>query len=282
MRAVRARRPHSGSGIALALALAPLGPLAPSVAAAPDAAHVREAALYPRDGRREMGGEDHRRFPGAGVLWCRRSDGVPQKAAAAWLVGAPDLVVLNAHNFRDRRLAVTRAVSDCHFQIGGRNYAFVAASLQIGTAPDAQALHITDDWALLRLAGPVEGVRPQPVPAAPDLALGPVSIPVTMVSPGGHGNFEGGSSLESCTIHFVDPPGEDAIRRVRHDCNDGYGGSGSGLFDEGGRLVALQSASLSMNSRRPFDVEFHYGSAMLFEGALLAAIRAVAGDRPAP
>lgn len=285
MGALRARRPdrrlRAGPVLALAL-LCPASVLADPGGPEPGpGAPVREAALYPRDGRREMGGEDHRRFPGAGVLWCRRPDGVPQKAAAAWLVGAPDLVVLNAHNFRDRRLAETRSVSDCHFQIGGRNYPFATASLRLGTAPGAQALHITDDWALLRLVDPVEGVRPQPVPETPDLALGPVTVPVTMVSPGGHGNFRGDSSLEPCAIRYVDPPGEDAVRRVRHDCNDGYGGSGSGLFDESGRLLALQSASLSMNSRRPFDVEFHYGSAMLFEGALLAAIRAAAGERPA-
>ena len=272
MGTLRARRPTPWSGLGLIL----LGLLAAAGAEGRPGAEgrTREAALYPRDGRREMSGEDHRRFPGAGILWCRRPDGVPQKAAAAWLVGAPDLVVLNAHNFRDRRLAVTRPVSDCYFQIGGRNYAFVASSLRLGTAPGAQALHITDDWALLRLSGPVVGVPPQPVPEAPDLPVGPAALPVTMVSPAGHENYRGGSSLESCQIRQVDGPSEDAIRRVRHDCNDGYGGSGSGLFDESGRLIALQSASLSMNSRRTFDVEFHYGSALLFEGELLTAIRA--------
>ena len=69
---------------------------------------------------------------------------------------------------------------------------------------------------------------------------------------------------------------------MRHDCNDGFGGSGSGLFDMTGRLLAMQSASLSMNARRPFDIEFHYGSAMLFEGGLLEAIEArVRAHQPA-
>ncbi|GEP07088.1 trypsin-like peptidase domain-containing protein [Methylobacterium oxalidis] len=246
------------------------------------AERTREAALYPQDSRREMAGSDHVRFPGAGILYCRRPDGVPQKAAAAWLVGAPDLVVLNAHNFRNRQLDVTRQVAECYFQIGGRNYDFVAGSLRLGTAPDARSLHITDDWALLRLAEPVEGAAPQPIPLVPDLPVGPASLPVIMVSPAGHENFRGASSLEACLIHQVDPPGEDAIRRVRHDCNNGYGGSGSGLFDASGRLIALQSASLSMNSRRPFDVEFHYGSALLFEGSLLAALREAATVKGGP
>ncbi|AWN38698.1 trypsin-like serine peptidase [Methylobacterium radiodurans] len=253
--------------------------LAGATCGAEAAERVQEAALYPRDGRREMSGEDFSRYPGAGTLWCRRRDGVPQKAAAAWLVGAPDLVVLNAHNFRDRRLAETRSVSDCFFQIGGRNYDFIASSLRLGTPAGAQALHITDDWALLRLASPAADVRPQPVPDPPDLSVGPVALPVTMVSPAGHENYRGGASLESCTIRQIDAPSEDAIRRVRHDCNDGYGGSGSGLFDEAGRLIALQSASLSMNSRRTFDIEFHYGSALLFEGELAAAVRAALSKR---
>lgn len=240
----------------------------------------RMAALYPHDGRRDLTGADFDRFRGAGILWCRNRDGVPQKAAAAWLIADPSTVVLNAHNFRDRRLAVTRSVADCYFQIGGRNYDFEPDSLVLGTAPGADGLHITDDWAILRLTRPAEAV-PQPLPDPPDLPIGDIALPVTMVSPAGHGNYRGPSSLERCAIRRIDPPSEDAIRRARHDCNDGYGGSGSGLFDEAGRLVALQSASLAMNSRSRFDIEFHYGSALLFEGGLLAALRgrAEAGGR---
>lgn len=231
------------------------------------------AALYPHDGRRDMTSGDRARYPGAGVLWCRRPDGVPQKAAAAWLIGTASTVMLNAHNFRNRQLETTRAVGDCYFQIGGRNYDFVAESLRLGVAADATRLHITDDWALLRLARPAEGPR-QPVPDAdPDLSTGDLSLPVTLVAPGGHQNYRGDSSLEVCTIRRIDPPTEGGIRRARHDCNDGYGGSGSGLFDEAGRLVAMQSASLSMNSRHAFDIEFHYGSALLIEGALRDALR---------
>ncbi|MEE7457354.1 serine protease [Methylorubrum populi] len=234
---------------------------------------IETAALYPQDGRRDLTGSDRARFPGAGVLWCRRSDGVPQKAAAAWLIGTPSLVVLNAHNFRNRQLETTRQVGDCYFQIGGRNYDFVSDSLHLGVAADATRLHITDDWALLRLAQPAEGPR-QPVPdIPPDLATGDLSLPVTLVAPGGHQNYRGDSSLETCTVRRIDPPTEGRTRRARHDCNDGYGGSGSGLFDEAGRLIAMQSASLSMNSRHAFDIEFHYGSALLIEGALLDALK---------
>jgi hypothetical protein len=234
------------------------------------------AALYPRDDRRDMRGADFERFKGAGVLWCQRPDGVPQKAAAAWLVAAPTIVVLNAHNFRTRKLEVTRSVSDCYFQIAGRNYDFLADSLHLGTAAEARSLHITDDWAILRLAQPADAV-PQPLPEPQDLPTGDVGLPVTLVSPAGHENYRGPSSLERCTIHRIDPPSEDGIRRVRHDCNDGYGGSGSGLFDEAGRLIAMQSASSVMNAKRVFDPEFHYGSALIFEGDLLAALRDEAG-----
>lgn len=241
----------------------------------------RLAALYLQDARRDLTGADFERYRGAGILWCRGPDGVPQKAAAAWLIADRSTVVLNAHNFRDRRLALTRPVADCYFQIGGRNYDFDADSLVLGTAPGADGLHITDDWAILRLNRPADSI-PQPLPESPDLPVGDIALPVTMVSPAGHSNYRGPSSLEHCTIRRIDPPSEAAIRRARHDCNDGYGGSGSGLFDEAGRLVALQSASLSMNSRSRFDIEFHYGSALLLEGGLLAALRgrAEAGGRP--
>lgn len=241
-------------------------------------AGVATAALYPRDDRRDLSGADLDRYKGAGVLWCRRPDGVPQKAAAAWLVADPSVVVLNAHNFRDRRLEQTRPVSACYFQIGGRNYEFVPDSLRLGTTPEARALHITDDWAILRLARPADAI-PQPLPEPPDLPTGEVSVQVTMVSPAGHENYRGPSSLEHCTIRRIDPPSEDAIRRARHDCNDGYGGSGSGLFDEAGRLIAMQSASSVMNAKHGFDPEFHYGSALLFEGQLIDALKFVARHR---
>jgi hypothetical protein len=241
-------------------------------------AAVATAALYPQDGRRDLTGADLDRYKGAGVLWCRRPDGVPQKAAAAWLVADPSLVVLNAHNFRDRRLEQTRPVSDCYFQIAGRNYEFAPDSLQLGTDPGAPALHITDDWAILRLAGPADAI-PQSLPVSPDLPTGEVSVRVTMVSPAGHENYRGPSSLEHCMIRRIDPPSEDAIRRARHDCNDGYGGSGSGLFDETGRLIAMQSASSVMNAKHGFDPEFHYGSALLIEGQLVARLKSLSQHR---
>ncbi len=106
--------------------------------------------------------------------------------------------------------------------------------------------------------------------------MGDVTLPVTMVSPAGHQNYRGQSSREARAIRRIDPPSEDAIRRARHDCNDGYGGSGSGLFDEAGDLLAMQSASLSMNQRHVCDTEFHYGSALLVEGRLLEALQAEA------
>ncbi|WP_457108229.1 trypsin-like serine peptidase [Methylobacterium sp. P5_C11] len=237
----------------------------------------RLAALYPQDGRRELTGADLERFPGAGILWCRRPDGIPRKAAAAWLIGSPSLVLTNAHNFRTRQLEVTRAVADCHFQIAGRNYAFVPDVLELGVEPEARRLHITDDWALLRLAEPA-GARPQPIPDPPDFPTGDLALPVTMVSPASHENYRGQSSRESCTVRRIDLPSEGATRRARHDCNDGYGGSGSGLFDANGRLLAMQSASLAMNLRHAFDIEFHYGSALLIEGRLREALKARARE----
>ncbi|SEO57926.1 Trypsin-like peptidase domain-containing protein [Methylobacterium sp. ap11] len=237
----------------------------------------RLAALYPQDGRRAMAGPDFARFPGAGILFCRDAGGVPKRAAAAWLIAGPRVVMLNAHNFRSRRLEVTRAVADCFFQIAGRNHDFEPDSLHLGVAPGASALHITDDWALLSLREPVTAVAAQPVPdAAARLPTGGGTVPVTMVSPAGHENFGSATSLEACAIRQVDRPGEDGIRMARHDCNNGYGGSGSGLFDAAGNLLAMHSASLSMNSRRAYDGEFHYGSALLLEGPLLDALREAA------
>lgn len=234
----------------------------------------RTIALYPREARRLMHDEDYRRYPGAGVLTCQTEWGAPARAAAAWLVGDRGLVVLNAHNFVDRRLRPTRPVGDCFFTIGDRDYEFEPDSLHFGFAADSESLHITDDWAVIRLRDMVDSrIEPQPVPDGPPLPSGSGAMRVVMVSPAGHANFRRETSIEDCEIRQIDAPSEGGVRRVRHDCNDGYGGSGSGLFGADGRLLAMHSASLDMNQRRDFDIERHYGMALLFEGAIVDAIR---------
>jgi hypothetical protein len=236
-------------------------------------AQIVDVALYPQDGRRLMSEADMARFPGAGVLMCYSDYGTLERGAAAWLIGSHDLVVMNAHNFIDRKLIPTHPVTDCFFRIGGGDYYFDADSLRIGPSVESKGLHITDDWALLRLIQPTpDDVKPQPLPDASDVATG-AGMKVTMVSPAGHSNTRVPATVETCAIHRIDEPTEGHVRRARHDCNDGYGGSGSGLFSEDGRLIAMHSASLDMNWTRPFDIETHYGSAILFEGDLAKAIR---------
>jgi len=235
------------------------------------------AALYLQDRRHAMQEADYQHYAGAGVLFCRDVNHVPRKAASAWLIGTRRLVLMNAHNFRDRHAVETRRLDECFFKIGGKNYAFVPDSLYLGINNSATALHITDDWALALLTTETDMITmPQRIPSAVNLPTGPTNVGVTMVSPGGHENFSEDSSIESCAIHFIDAASEDDMRRIRHSCNDGFGGSGSGLFDEGGRMIAMQSASLDMNRRFAFDVEVHYGSALVIEGQLVKSIKDMA------
>ncbi len=236
------------------------------------------AALYPDDRRKAMTEADAARFAGAGVLMCYSDFGTLERAAAAWLIASHDLVVMNAHNFVDRRLVPTHPVTNCFFRIAGGDYYFDEDSLRIGASVESKGLHITDDWALLRLLQPTpESVKPQPAPDVSDIATG-ARFKVMMVSPAGHSNTRLAATIESCDVYRIDEPTEGHVRRARHDCNDGYGGSGSGLFTEDGRLIAMHSASLDMNQKRPFDVETHYGSALLFEGELAEAIREAASN----
>lgn len=239
-----------------------------------------KAALYPHDGRTLISKSDEQRYRGAGVLMCFTDMGPLERAAAAWLVGDRQLVVLNAHNFVDRSLRPSHPVESCFFRIRGVDRYFEPESLVLGVDGNSKSLHITDDWALLRLIEPVpDEIEPQPTPDASFIMTG-TKMKVVMVSPAGHSNSRLETSLEECAIQAIDAPSEARIRRARHDCNDGYGGSGSGLFTEDGRLIAMHSASLDMNAKRPFDIESHYGSALLFEGALVEAIRREAASKP--
>lgn len=235
-------------------------------------------ALYPRDGRQLLTSSDHEQFPGAGVLMCDTELGIPERAAAAWLIGAHDLVLLNAHNFIDKYLSPTRPVTDCYFRIGGRDFYFDPDTLRTGLSNKSNELHITDDWALLKLLQPTpEDIRPQPVPN-PAMIGKSNNLDVIMISPAGHSNTQIFETLEHCKIHRIDEPSEGGMRRVRHDCNDGYGGSGSGIFTADGNLLALHSASLDMNIKRDFDIETHYGSALIIEGDLASSIRDILSD----
>lgn len=263
----------SPRSLAVRRALALVALMLAGAALARIGARTAQAALYPDDRRQAMTETDMDRFAGAGVLMCYSDFGTLERAAAAWLVASHDLVVMNAHNFVDRRLVPTHPVTNCFFRIAGGDYYFDEDSLRIGASIESKGLHITDDWALLRLLRPTpDNVKPQPAPDVSDIATG-ARLKVVMVSPAGHSNSRLAATTESCDVYRVDEPTEGHVRRARHDCNDGYGGSGSGLFTEDGRLIAMHSASLDMNQKRPFDIETHYGSAMLFEGELAAAIR---------
>lgn len=237
------------------------------------------AALYLRDGRKLMEHSDLARYHGAGVLMCYTEIGTLERAAAAWLVGAQDIVVLNAHNFVDRKLTPTHPITDCFFRIAGADFYFDDSTLRLGASLDSKELRITDDWALVRLLQPVPGdILAQPIPDMKGFATD-AKLKVVIASPAGHSNSRLPATIESCSIQKIDEPSDAHIRRARHDCNDGYGGSGSGLFTEDGHLVALHSASLDMNMRRPFDIETHYGSALLFEGDLTDALRRAVAEK---
>lgn len=159
---------------------------------------IIDASLYPRDGRRPFAELDENRYLGAGVLMCFTEFGTLERAAAAWLIGSPNLVVLNAHNFVDRKLVPTHSVTDCFFRIKGADYYFEADSLWIGASVKSRSLHITDDWALLRLMQPVaRDVKPQPVPDASFIATG-AEMRAVMVSPAGHSNSRLEPTVEEC------------------------------------------------------------------------------------
>lgn len=184
--------------------------------------HISNIALYSVDKRRTMSEADLERHAGAGVLMCYSDFGTLERGAAAWLIGAHDLGVLNAHNFVDRKLVPSHSVSDCFFRIAGADDYFDENSLRIGASVDPKALHITDDWALLRLLHPtLDSVKPQPLADASDIKTGP-GLTVTMVSPAGHSNSRLSATLETCEIHLIDEPSEGHVRRARHNCNDGY------------------------------------------------------------
>jgi oxygen-independent coproporphyrinogen-3 oxidase len=78
------------------------------------------------------------------MLMCFTDMETLERAAAAWLVGVPQLAVLNAHNFVDRSLRPGDPVENCFFRIRGVDRCFEPASLVHG---------VVERYALAETAG---------------------------------------------------------------------------------------------------------------------------------
>jgi protease YdgD len=147
---------------------------------------------------------------------------------------APDLVLTAAHCLWNRRTGAMLPADSLHFVAGyaqGKGLADQAvAAMRVSETltfnaqgrPQAMAM----DWALLRLAGPIQGIRPVPLRRAADLAAG------SAVAHAGYSQDRPHLLTAVMSCHLFAGAGAGLMR---HDCDATYGDSGSPILALAGR-----------------------------------------------
>jgi hypothetical protein len=210
------------------------------------------------------------RFAGSGLIECGDAHGAGQ------LTLTNDLVTTAAHVFFDEKGA-PRA-KRCFFLIenhGKETRVPIDLGSIVAGSTDPYAVAAVHDWALARLAHPIEEVTPYGVANA----TGP-NMPVEFVARG-HIDWGDGRrlSMEKCLLHDQLAAGAEGTREFSFDCETGDGASGGALV-MGTNKPAIGAILVGWRSNKPFrSAPFsrsHYNFAVTIEGAFKKAVAAAA------
>jgi Trypsin-like peptidase domain len=198
-------------------------------------------------------------FPATGHVRCAGGMGTAQ------LVGSTQVIVTAGHVLIGRGGRGSGCTVTFVMNGERRRFAIDMAQLRAGS-DDPLGAPAARDWAVARLAAPVEGVRPFATGFA---AMGQQ---VTLVS-GRTLAASGAPTAESCRIRGrARGGGELAI-----DCSAQAGDSGAALLTADGRVAAIYVGFRSLDPGRtaPFS-DTHYNFALPISGAIASAIRELA------
>ncbi|QBR72040.1 serine protease [Beijerinckiaceae bacterium] len=215
------------------------------------------------------------RFAASGLIECGDAHGAGQ------LTLANDLVTTAAHVFFDER--GTPRAKTCFFSIETRGkqvrVPIDSASITAGST-NPYAIAAVHDWAVARLARPIDGVTPYNLAdtEAPNM-------PVEFVARGHIDWGEGRRlSMEKCRLHDQLSVGEEGTREFSFDCETGDGASGGAVVTESNRPT-IGAILVGWRSNKPFrSAPFsstHYNFAVTIEGAFKKAVVAAAGSKVA-
>lgn len=192
--------------------------------AGPTKAEERRVVIG-RDGRERLDAREARRYAATGVVECGGMRGIGQ------LTGAADVVTSAAHLFFDEAGRPRADHGRCVFVLetpAGRTTVPIVPDARLcgSTSPYGEAGR--HDWAAVRLARPVSGVRPYGVGGRP--APGEAVVVVA---------FERGSETSQlCRVRAV-MPSENGAREIRTDCTGFDGMSGAAYLTPGARPAVV-------------------------------------------
>jgi hypothetical protein len=213
-----------------------------------------------------------RRHRASGLIQCGNARG------AAQLTLADNIVTTAAHVFIDERGKLRGDAAHCAFTlaVAGQTIATTidVASIVTGGA-DPYGTSPVHDWAVARLARPVEGAAPYAL-AAPPRAEQAIEFAAR-----GHADWGDGAalSLQDCALRDMLAQGADGAREFSFDCDAGIGASGGALLDASSQRLAaifVGYRSFDPDKAAPFSPQ-HYNFAVTVEGAFRRAVETMAG-----
>ena len=208
----------------------------------------------------------------SGLIQCGDAHGAGQ------LTMSSNVVTTAAHVFYDEN-GLPRSQT-CTFDLtadGQTTHVPIDLKTIVAGSTNPYAVPPAHDWAVVRLARRVAGVKPYTL--ADDIHA---NEPVTFVA---RGHIDWGEakklSLQECLMHDQLATTEDGTREFSFDCDTGDGASGGALMFDKGRSQ-IGAILVGWRSNRPFNaVPFsrtHYNFAVTMEGDFRKAVLAAAGN----
>ena len=257
-------------------------PFLPSLNATTVPPSFSPVVVFGRDSRRtadDFAAEHHvdlaalrRDHSASGLIQCGDAHGAGQ------LTMSSNVVTTAAHVFYDEN-GIARSPT-CTFELtadGRTTHVPIDLNTIVAGSTNPYAVAPAHDWAVVRLAHRVSGVRPYTI--AYDIHA---NEPVTFVA---RGHIDWGEakklSLEECLMHDQLSAAEEGTREFSFDCDTGDGASGGALmFDK--ERSQIGAILVGWRSNRPFNaVPFsrtHYNFAVTMEGDFRKAVLSLAGN----
>jgi hypothetical protein len=216
--------------------------------------------------------------------------------ASASLIHRNDVVIFSAHELFDDDDKPPRVLGNCVFAVtkkdgGFDHYPVLLTTLDYGgptpnhQADDAWNQSNQNDWAIARLARPVEGIEPYRLPDQAD--VGAPGTKVTTVSETtGNWRGAGGKLAQNCHVIPVQERLASRFPGVMHlDCDVGRGASGSAILTDVASGVPRYigtTIAYSGNNCREAGLTTCYSIGRRLDADLIARIKGTTAIRLTP
>jgi hypothetical protein len=255
-------------------------PMMQELSAAPPPPKVIPVLVFGKNSRRSV--EDfaaenkidpkilRRTYAASGLIECGNLHGAGQ------LTLTDQVVTTAAHVFFDEKGMPT--AKSCIFVVEIDNKQIsvpIDLSSIVAGSTNPYAVAEVHDWAVARLAKPVEGVQPYGIAEATT-----ANLPVEFVARG-HVDWGEGRrlSMEKCRLHDQLAAGKEGTREFSFDCETGDGASGGAVLAQTDK-PEISAVLVGWTSNKPFHAApfspTHYNFVVTMEGAFRQAVQSMA------